>query len=329
MSSSKEPVTIDAGCAIGNDYIYLAGKPDRLEQEQEFSRLFFYDAQNKARPWAHHDLDEIQVVSLCVVTGLGANAREYCALGRHGEVEFTWVGGSRIERIAGAGLRRDTPPIYGYVQAIRQVGRELFVVGSGGQVYRRDGGAWSVAAPALLKPVVVPDSVSAAAGLDIGGKEFAAIDGVSAEDLYVVGGNGEIFHYDGAEWTECESPARRPLTAVRAVSAQEIWVCGNGGVLLRGNARSGFAVAGSCSAVVNFSGLGLLGGQVYLAANKGLFLLGEDGIVRHLKTGLEPEVDDSHTLDVKDGVLWSFGYKDVVSFDGTRWQRLVHPDNAD
>lgn len=327
--TSKEPVTFSAGCAIENDCLYLAAKPDKLDAEDEFARMFFFDAQNTAQPWVHHDLADWQIVSVCVASRSGASGREYCALSRHGDVEFTWVGGKRIEHIDGAGLRRVTPPIYGYVKAIRELAGNLYVVGSGGQVYRRNGGQWNGIADALRKPAVAPKSAVDAAGLDIGGKEFSDIDGVAGDDLYVVGGNGEIFHYDERSWAECEAEApSRPLTCVRAVSTSEIWVCGFGGVLLRGNARTGFSSAGSCSEILLFSSLAVLAGRVYLASNKGIFALSDDGIIRRVKTGLVPEVDDANIIDVKDGILWSIGYKDIVSFDGTRWRRLEHPDNA-
>ena len=75
--TSKEPVTFSAGCAIENDYLYLAAKPDKLDDEDEFARLFFFDAQNTARPWVHHDLADWQIVSVCVASRSGASGREY------------------------------------------------------------------------------------------------------------------------------------------------------------------------------------------------------------------------------------------------------------
>lgn len=44
-------------------------------------------------------------------------------------------------------------------------------------------------------------------------------------------------------------------------------------------------------------------------------------------TGLTPELQDAHVLEAKDGVLWSFGFKDLAWFDGKQWTRVDHPDN--
>lgn len=199
-STNKEPVTFSTGCAIEKDYIYIAAKPDKLDDEDEFTRLFFFDAQNTARPWVHHDLNGWDVVSVCVAVVDGGKSREYCALSKQGDIEFMWVSGKRIERIEGAGLRRDVSP-------------------------------------------------------------------------------------------------------------------------------TGFTSVSACSEVLIFSSLGILNNRVFLASNKGLFSLDDDGIIRRVRTSLTPEVKDTNIIDVKDGILWSFGYKDIVYYDGSRWNRLMHPDN--
>lgn len=45
------------------------------------------------------------------------------------------------------------------------------------------------------------------------------------------------------------------------------------------------------------------------------------------RTDLKPELQDTHQLEAKDGVLWSFGFKDLACFDGRNWTRIDHPDN--
>ena len=197
---NPEPVTFLAGCAIERDYIYVAAKPDVFDSEEDFTRLYFYDAQNGAAPWVHHDLPDWAVVSTCVVSQTSDAPRKYAALSKHGEIEFTWPGGSAVERIEGAGLKRTSPPIYGYVSAIREIGGALYVCGSGGQVYRRENDAWRHIAEGLKTPAAPPQPGDNAAPKDFGAHDFADIDGYSDADLYVVGGSGEIYHFNGTAW---------------------------------------------------------------------------------------------------------------------------------
>jgi hypothetical protein len=326
MTFQKDPVTITHGCAIERDYLYIASKPDRLDMEDEFSRMFYFDAQDRNMPWRHQDLPH-NIYSVCVFSE--GSRRMYCALSRQGDVAFTWVGGQRIEHIPGAGLAHGTPPLFGYTISIREIGGDLYVVGSGGQVYRRQNGSWPHIAESLKIENRVPsDTLDPVAWMDLEFRELRDIDGTSENDVYVVGGNGEIFHFDGNDWTPCQSGTRSGLNCVRALSVNDIWICGQDGTLLRGNRTDGFSQVGKTSRDLDFYSLGIAREEVYLAADRGLFKLCSDALVRRVKTGLDPEVTESEAIDVKDGVLWSFGGKDIVSFDGSKWARLTHPDNS-
>ena len=44
-------------------------------------------------------------------------------------------------------------------------------------------------------------------------------------------------------------------------------------------------------------------------------------------TDLSPDLQDTHILEAKDGILWSFGFKDLAWFDGKTWTRVNNPDN--
>ncbi|HTV17550.1 MAG TPA: hypothetical protein VMG12_02735, partial [Polyangiaceae bacterium] len=77
----------------------------------------------------------------------------------------------------------------------------------------------------------------------------------AADDVYAVGSragrNGFIWHHDGRSWNELPLPASLPLDDNRDVpgffkvwgeSPADVWVVGDGGVVLRGNADEGFRV---------------------------------------------------------------------------------------
>jgi hypothetical protein len=43
-------------------------------------------------------------------------------------------------------------------------------------------------------------------------------------------------------------------------------------------------------------------------------------------TKLSPK-PDAHHLSTNGRVLWSIGENDLVVFDGSRWTRVIYPDN--
>ncbi len=82
--------------------------------------------------------------------------------------------------------------------------------------------------------------------------------GASPTDVYAVGSvagrNGFIWHYDGATWANVDLPTDLPenddhdipqFLKVWGTSASDVWVCGERGILLRGNAADGFETVAS------------------------------------------------------------------------------------
>jgi hypothetical protein len=64
---------------------------------------------------------------------------------------------------------------------------------------------------------------------------FHGATGCSASDVWAVGDGGQIYHYDGSEWSRIESGTTNDLRGVRC-SPGGVWVVGEGGIILRRNA---------------------------------------------------------------------------------------------
>ena len=83
----------------------------------------------------------------------------------------------------------------GFLMDLRQIAGKWYAVGGHHQIYREDNGRWN--------PID--------AGIYIQGEEGEAkillsIDGISETDIYTVGFNGVIFHYNGNFWRKLDSP---------------------------------------------------------------------------------------------------------------------------
>jgi hypothetical protein len=57
--------------------------------------------------------------------------------------------------------------------------------------------------------------------------------GSSGSDIWAVGGNGLILHYDGATWSQVSSPTSKVLHDVWGSSAGNVWAVGMGGTVIR------------------------------------------------------------------------------------------------
>jgi hypothetical protein len=230
-------------------------------------------------------------------------------LGKNGETIEAIGSIANVDRIPGAGL--GVSGSYGYVNTIRNIDGELYVCGYGRQVYRRRAGLWASIADDILTRET--------------GRGFFDIDGADKQHIYAVGWHGEVYFYDGKRWHRDNSPTTLYLASVRCLSAEEVWICGDNGIVLHGKVNQWNVIQDD-----NFRGhwycIEEHTGTVYLAGHASLAYVDGDAIAP-VDTGLNKDIT-THRLHAKEGLLWSIGEKDILVFDGNSWQEILHPDNV-
>ena len=65
------------------------------------------------------------------------------------------------------------------------------------------------------------------------GEHVHRIHGTGPDDVFAVGKNGNIWHYDGTAWSRMESGTTVALNGLFAVSPMEVYAAGERGTLLR------------------------------------------------------------------------------------------------
>ena len=218
-------------------------------------------------------------------------------VGEDGDV-CTYVGGqSTIEEISPPPkLIRNAKTVDGYV----------IVCGMLRQVYQRvNEGEWAdISAPR-------PE-----AGEEVG---FEAVDGYSTNELYAVGWNGEIWEYDGSKWFKRESPTNVILTSVCCAPDGTVYIGGQNGTLLKGRHESWEIIDWKDEINIDIWDLCWFNGRLYVAAINNLFTL-DDNQLMDVDFG-DLETPSCFCLTQAEGVMWSIGNEDVLSFDGTTWQQ--------
>ena len=97
-------------------------------------------------------------------------------------------------------------------------------------------------------------------------------------------------------------------------------------MLIKGRDRN-FEVVLELGQEPRFASLAWFEERLYLGSSSGphaLYVL-ENGEAAVVRTGLSPEPEDAHTIEAVDGALWVIGMKDLVRFDGRRWERIPVP----
>jgi hypothetical protein len=149
---------------------------------------------------------------------------------------------------------------------------------------------------------------------------IGAIDGFDASDIYAVGRAGAAWHFDGSGWSELDLPTNANLTAVKCAGDGNVYVGGYDGILIRGRASTWNVVAQDETTETVWD-LEWFGGELYVSTILFVYRF-KDG-----ELALVDFVDDPpetcYHLTTAEGVMWSIGAKDVMSFDGKTWTRIV------
>ena len=266
-----------------------------------------------------------------------------CILDREGRVNLYGPSGNpdRTYQIPDAGVMREGAADYGYVNRIRAIGDGLYVCGQSRQVYRfipgtphvLDGQWVDFAGTMRQLPMSEPpDDPEGGEAFNRWLDENDAIDlvdiaGANESDIYTAG--DECWHYDGRRWKQLQLPTDEFINAIKVINAHQVVMVGHNGTLLIGNARKGFTELSSVDDNQNLTSVELFEDKLFMASNLGLFTYdpAKKKIERYVTT-LTPDLQDTHILEAKDGVLWSFGFKDLAYFDGKSWTRVDHPDNT-
>lgn len=204
----------------------------------------------------------------------------------------------------------------GYLMDLRAVGDKLFVCGGQNIVYRRDKKrAWQRFDTGIFSPI--GDTLD---------RSLESIDGFADNDIYAVGSNGQIQHWNGTVWTKMPGPTNLPLYKVLCAQSGKVYIGGSGGVFFEGNAAQGWRdltdmdlCSGTIEDMAEFNGC------IYLTTSDELFSF--DGQrLRRVDVPVEGE-KAYYTIDANSDVLWVAGDECVLRFDGHKWDMYPCTEN--
>ncbi|WP_439558349.1 hypothetical protein [Dyadobacter sp.] len=232
------------------------------------------------------------------------------ALSGNGDVYATGSRKTGIEKVApgGPGLS---------LSKCRCIADRAYVVGMGRTVHRRlDIGKWeslSLGLPAMKR------DASANELLDLG---FRDIDGFAEDDLYAVGGRGDVWHWNGKIWIPCEFPTNWPLFTVCCGGDSQVYISGEGGTLFQGRGDLWKRIW-QAEYTVPYNDSRWFAGKLWLSSD---YMLDEwsDNQVKHVHYDGK-RVNARGHMDAGDGIIVVAGADDVRLFDGDSWHDIVVP----
>jgi hypothetical protein len=194
---------------------------------------------------------------------------------------------------------------YGDLSRLSSIDGKAYAVGHGGMVYRMDD-------ISIWTPIDhdLPDS------FDIEG-----IHGFNSSDIYAVGLTGQVWHFDGQVWVRQDIPTNLNLHCVQCAEDGYVYIAGSRGILIRRRNQIWQTInqEKNCGDIWD---LEWFGGDLYIATMRGLYELELPESLKAIDFG-DCEPSSFYRMSVGENVLWSVGERDIVSFDGETWSKVV------
>lgn len=197
------------------------------------------------------------------------------------------------------------PQHIGDLREIRQVANAVYVVGMGRTVYvRKAAGEWTRIDESIR---VKPGEVD---------KGLNSIHGYSAEELYAVGFDGELWRYDGKSWSAIDSPTNSILYRVVCAPDGFTYAFGQSGVVLRGRGNDWIALENDVTDETIW-GATAFKDTVYASTVNGMYVIDDEKLgeyqpkLNKKNAKIAPGLSFYH-LDANDTRMWSAGRKMVM-----------------
>lgn len=238
------------------------------------------------------------------VVGLGTignPANHFILLGENGEISILGGGRDDTEQI----IRDINLPL----TTIVNMGVRVYVIGMGRQVYIREGENKWIS--------LHGDMLSKESEKLVGFQTIVQIDNY----LYAAGWHGEIWYYNGLQWSNEDSPTNFILSASALTNDGEIIFCGRNGTIVVGETGAWRIVdAGFISddlwSVVNYKD------HLYFSSQSNIYCL-KDEDLNQVPIDIEGYRGTHYRLRVVGQYLFSFGEHDILIYDGKEWSRLL------
>jgi hypothetical protein len=206
-------------------------------------------------------------------------------------------------------------PRRGGMLKLRSIGGQVYGVGGRRSVCRREGiNDWQ---PMWDKSLPLPKYKDAEGRGRFG---FSDIDGFSQSDLYAVGGEGDVWNFDGKRWKRLPFPSNAALHGVCCGGDGQVYIGGDGGIF-RGRHDKWTKLTDGVSPL-QLTDMVWHDGKVWCTNDYGIWTIA-DGRIESFDppTGI---VSCPGYASAGDGVLVIAGMNGAMMHDGSQWQMLVN-----
>lgn len=210
-------------------------------------------------------------------------------------------------------------PLRGGVTRVRTIQGYLYAVGGFHSVCRRVGrNQWE----SLGFNLPIPNNPTKREYLDaIFEMTLEDIDGFAHDDLYIIGGQGRVWHCDGKQWRPIPFPSNMYLKSICCAGDGFVYIGAQSGTVFKGRGDQ-WTMLERGHMSLPFNDMVWHAGKVWCTSDYGLWYI-EDGKVKNAELPAEIKVCAGH-LSVGDGVMLMAGVYGAAYHDGEQWTLIFN-----
>ena len=155
---------------------------------------------------------------------------------------------------------------------------------------------------------------------------FDDLDAFSEENMYAVGGMGDVWHFDGRKWRKMGFPSNLELATVTCAGDGWVYITGQGGRVWRGR-ESTWDLIHTGNSTVLWRDVCWFNNQLWLSSDYQFKIWNGKELVNPTYDGTPSgeSVPIWGCMDARDGLLVVASTDVAMSFDGSQWRTLIAP----
>jgi hypothetical protein len=300
------------------DLVYFVLQPieeEAREDEVLQTRLIQCVERQGLQPWGNQPLPHFSKF----LAGVSHSPTEqFVGVSSTGFVFATGSGDAGVEddlkgvhsrQLQAANAPRDAFLLRGGISKLRTIAGRVWGVGGGRTVIDRVGkNNWNYHT-SLPKPTSF---------LDPDG--FEDIDGFAEDDIYAVGGDGDVWHFDGKKWRQVSFPSNMQLESICCAGDGHVYIGAESGSVFKGRGNT-WKLIERGNMALPFRDMVWFQDAVWCTSDYGLWNIRKDSV---LPADVPSTVKVcAGNLSVGDGVMLLAGVYGAAIHDGTAWRRMI------
>ena len=148
-------------------------------------------------------------------------------------------------------------------------------------------------------------------------------DGFTEQDMYLVGGDGEVWHYDGSNFSQCDFPSNELLANVCCAGDGNVYVGGNLGRLWKGKGDK-WELVSKREFSIDWKDIVWFDNRLFLGSDYGLWEFKDGEVITAEVPAQVRSCSGALSICPESKLLLTAGKNGASMYDGKEWKVLFN-----